>query len=161
MGQQFASLDKMFIPYNNMANDKPELREYPIILDLYSKNRHFDGYWGYAHNSLGTMWKLDTSIQFEGECLSCRNDGYPHCNEFPGGILPIKEIWNQIFEVPIPDMLEFIPGCQFHIHKNLIYNKSLILWEKLYNMSENMQYFPWMFERIVPYILNNNFKIKQ
>jgi hypothetical protein len=122
---------------------------------------HFDGYWGYAHNSLGTMWKLDTSIQFEGECLSCRNDGYPHCNEFPGGILPIKEIWNQIFEVPIPDMLEFIPGCQFHIHKNLIYNKSLILWEKLYNMSENMQYFPWMFERIVPYILNNNFKIKQ
>ena len=121
---------------------------------------YFDGYWGYAHNSLGTMWKLDTSLQFKGVCLSCRNDGYPHCSEFPGGILPIKEVWDQIFETEIPEILEFIPGCQFHIHKDLIYNKPKEFWEKLYDMSQTVEYFPWIFERIAPYVFNNNFKTK-
>jgi hypothetical protein len=63
MGQQFASLDKMFIPYNNMANDKPELREYPIILDLYSKNRHFDGYWGML------SWRFAEKTKISGKQL--------------------------------------------------------------------------------------------
>lgn len=121
---------------------------------------YFDGYWGYAHNSIGTMWKLDPSLQFNGDCLSCRNDGYPHCNDFPNNMLPIKEIWEQLFETPIPDSLEFIPGCQFQVHKDLIYNKPIEFWEKLYNMSQTVEYFPWIFERIAPYVFNNNFKIK-
>jgi len=114
---------------------------------------YFDGYWGYAHNSIGTMWKLDPSLQFNGECLSCRNDGYPH--EMG---LPIKEIWNQIFETPIPSVLEFIPGCQFHVHRDLIYSRPLSFWEKLYHLSQDVIKFPWIFERIVPYVFNNNFK---
>ena len=56
---------------------------------------HFDGYWGYAHNSIGTMWNLDNCTQFTGKCLVCRNDGYPHDVG-----LPIKEIWDQVFESP-------------------------------------------------------------
>jgi len=116
---------------------------------------YFDGYWGYAHNSIGTMWDLSNCTQFKGKCLMCHNDGSPH----DSGLL-IKEIWDQIFEIPIPEMLEFTPGCQFHIHKDLIYNKPLSFWEKLYSMSKTIIHFPWIFERIAPYIFNNNFQTK-
>ncbi len=44
--EHVALLEKSFIPYNNLKNTNPELSEYPLILDLYSKNRNFDGYWG-------------------------------------------------------------------------------------------------------------------
>lgn len=116
---------------------------------------YFDGYWGYAHNSLGTMWILDNSNQFKGQCLKCNIDGTPHHTG-----LPIKEIWDSIFETEIPNEIEFIPGNQFHIYKDLIYIRPLSFWEKLYNMSNEIELFPWIFERITPYIFNNNFKIK-
>lgn len=116
---------------------------------------YYDGYWGYAHNSSGTMWNLDESTQFKGQCLKCNIDGTPHHIG-----LPIKEVWDNIFESEIPDKLEFIPGNQFNVHKDLIYNRPLSFWEKLYNMSKDIELFPWIFERITPYILNNNFKIK-
>lgn len=130
--------------------------------DIWNSNvqMYFDGYWGYAHNSFGTMWKLEPSLQFSGECLSCRKDGYPHCDNFAGGILPINEVWIQIFEMDIPENLEFIPGCQFHVHKSLIYNKTLAFWEKLYMMSLTNVNFPWIFERIAPYVFNNKFQTK-
>ena len=44
--EHVALLEKSFIPYNNLKNTNPELSEHPLILDLYSKNRNFDGYWG-------------------------------------------------------------------------------------------------------------------
>jgi hypothetical protein len=34
-------------------------------------------------------------------------------------------------------------------------------WERLYDMSRTIEYFPWIFERIAPYVFNNNFKIQQ
>jgi hypothetical protein len=116
---------------------------------------HFDGYWGYAHNSLGTMWKLDPSTQFKGECLKCNIDGTPHHSG-----LNIKEIWNIIFETEIPNEIEFIPGNQFHIHKDLVHNRSLYFWQKLLYISEVTEMFPWIFERITPYIFNNKIKTK-
>jgi hypothetical protein len=120
----------------------------------------YDGYWGYAHNFLGTMWTLTPSTQFSGECLPCRYDGYPHCSSFPNGMLPISDIWDEIFEINIPHTLEFVPGCQFHVHKKLIHNRSLNFWNKLYEMSISHEFFPWIFERIAPYVFDNNFKTK-
>ena len=44
--EQVTGLQAAFIPYNNIKNEQPMLREYPFILDLYEKHRHFNGYWG-------------------------------------------------------------------------------------------------------------------
>jgi hypothetical protein len=44
--EQIAYLQSEFIPYSNIKNEQPMLREYPFILDLYEKHRHFEGYWG-------------------------------------------------------------------------------------------------------------------
>jgi len=115
----------------------------------------YNGYWGYAHNSLGTMWKLDKCEFFEGNCLKSSIDGKPH--HFG---LPIKEVWNQIFDIDIPGILEFIPGNQFHINKQLIHNKPLSFWQNLYNMSQIIELFPWVFERLTPYIFNSKITIK-
>ena len=60
---QFAFLDKKLIPYNNTANKNPELREYPIILDLYSKNKNYDGYWGVLSCRFSEKCKI-TGTQF-------------------------------------------------------------------------------------------------
>jgi hypothetical protein len=44
--EHVAGLQAAFIPYNNIKNEQPMLREYPFLLDLYEKHRHFDGHWG-------------------------------------------------------------------------------------------------------------------
>jgi hypothetical protein len=44
--EQYAMLDPAFIPYDNIKNVNPLLREYPLLLDLYERNRQYDGYWG-------------------------------------------------------------------------------------------------------------------
>ena len=46
MGEQYAHLDPAFVPYNNLKNEEPLKREYPLLLDLYEKNKNYDGYWG-------------------------------------------------------------------------------------------------------------------
>jgi hypothetical protein len=58
--EHFASLEKPFIPYPNLENKNPELREYPLILDLFSKNRDFDGYWGLV------SWKFHQKTRIFG-----------------------------------------------------------------------------------------------
>lgn len=43
---QLPVLDPAFIPYDNTKNEKPLLREYPILCDLYEQHKDYDGYWG-------------------------------------------------------------------------------------------------------------------
>lgn len=51
-------LDKAFIPFNNIDNPQPELREYPLLKQLHDKNINFDGHWG----MLSWRWKEKTAI---------------------------------------------------------------------------------------------------
>lgn len=79
---QFALLDKAFIPYNNLENKTPWQYEYPLILDLYDKNKSYDGYWGLM------SWKFSMKTGVSGEqfkTLIRNNPGYDvyHFNCFP------------------------------------------------------------------------------
>lgn len=79
---QVASLDKEFIPYNNLKNEEPLLHEYPLLLDLYDKNQGYDGYWG----MVSAKFKEKTGIDGQtAKNLINHNPGYDvyHYNPFP------------------------------------------------------------------------------
>lgn len=56
--KEYRHLDKAFIPFNNLENAQPELREYPLLKKLYEKNINFNGHWG----MLSWRWKQKTNI---------------------------------------------------------------------------------------------------
>lgn len=79
--EQFAKLEAKFIPYNNLANKNPELREYPLLIDLYSKNKDFDGYWGMV------SWRFKEKTRKSGNEFTqmiLKNPGYDvyHINPY-------------------------------------------------------------------------------
>ena len=104
--EQFASLDKAFIPYNNLKNLNPQLSEYPLIIDLYSKNFNYDGYWGMM------SWRFNEKTNISGSKfidLISANPGYDvyHYNPFHGA----KLSYNNPFthgEDHHPGMVNFI-----------------------------------------------------
>jgi hypothetical protein len=57
--EQYAKLDTNCIPYNNLKNEYPQYFEYPLILDLYDKNKMYVGYWGL----LSAKFEEKTSIK--------------------------------------------------------------------------------------------------
>lgn len=56
---QYKNLDKAFIPFNNIKNAQPDLREYPNLVSLYNKNINFKGHWG----MVSWRWKEKTKIE--------------------------------------------------------------------------------------------------
>lgn len=84
--KQYALLDKAFIPYSNLKNENPEIHEYPFLLDLYSKNKNYDGYWGMVSWIFGAKAALTSDLNGEKfiEMIS-QNPGYDvyHFNPFP------------------------------------------------------------------------------
>lgn len=52
------SLDTGFIPYNNLANEAPHLREYPMLKKLFFKHRDSDAHWGLV----SWRWKQKTHL---------------------------------------------------------------------------------------------------
>ena len=80
--EQYALLDSAFIPYENLENKMPWQYEYPLILDLYEKNKSYYGYWGLM------SWKFSIKTGISGEqfkSLIRNNPGYDlyHFNWFP------------------------------------------------------------------------------
>ncbi len=53
---QLGLLDPSFIPYDNTTNERPELREYPILKGLYEKEK--PGHWG----MVSWRWKEKTHL---------------------------------------------------------------------------------------------------
>jgi hypothetical protein len=152
--------------YNNLSDFIFFFQGYPFdhtgdCIDIINGNQevwnskvqlYYEEYWGYAHNSIGTMWPLCSSSDFKGYCLLSELNGLPyHPN------LPVEELWKMIFITPPPSQIEFTPGNQFNISKTLILNRSLEFWKYLLTISESRDTFPWEFERIMPYILNPNY----
>jgi hypothetical protein len=118
-------------------------------------SHHFEGYWGYHWNNIGTMWGLYDSKQFGGKILWCYPNGYPHHTG-----LPLEHIWNQIFDIPILDEIEFTPGGHFSISKEQILLKDLEYYKKILILLETEEYAPWAIERFEPYIFHSATKIK-
>lgn len=55
---QIFSMDPSFIPYDNRANKRPDLREYPLLKDLFWRNRKENFHWGLV----STKWKEKTFL---------------------------------------------------------------------------------------------------
>jgi hypothetical protein len=107
--EQFAMLQHAFIPYNNIKNEQPLLREYPFILDLYKKNRNFDGYWGLVSWAFTFKTKLTGEQALE---MIHSNPGYDlyHFNSFTEMTVNYVNPFTQADEFHHKGMLEFING---------------------------------------------------
>lgn len=139
-------------PFDHTGNCLPIVNNGPEVWNK-QKQLHYPGYWGYAHNSINTMWPLTVSTSFSGTCLISQLNGQPH---HPG--LPLGELWGLIFETPPPKFIDFVPGNQFNVTRELILNRSLIFWENLLELSKTRETFPWEFERLTPYIFHPDYK---
>jgi len=119
-------------------------------------SQYFQGYWGYHWNSIGTMWLLHPSEQFNGYVLKANPDGSPHHHHY----LPIVEIWNDLFDAEHPNVFEFTPGGHFSISKEQILTRSLDFYKKIIILLETQEFAPWVIERLEPYIFNPHIKTK-
>lgn len=56
--KQYRHLDKAFIPFSNIENEKPDWHEYPLLKKLHEKNINYTGYWGLV----SWRWKEKTKM---------------------------------------------------------------------------------------------------
>lgn len=56
--EDISKLDPAFIPLDNTINERPDLREYPIIKKLFHKHKNSDDYWGLV----SARWFLKTKL---------------------------------------------------------------------------------------------------
>jgi hypothetical protein len=131
--------------------------------DVNNWNEHtslyYDGFWGFHWNSIGTMWKMDASKQFNGHSLICQSNGSPQINPQEHNI-DLDKMWHEIFNQSTPIEYEFVPGAHFIVTKELVYSRPKSFYNHLLSILKNDYFSPWVFERLIPYIFNNNFKTK-
>lgn len=102
---QLESLDPVFIPYNNLQNPKPLLREYPMWKNLYEKHGKTDAHWGL----LSWRWHQKTHLSpliFKEWILE--NPGYDvyHIDPFLDVAVNYTNIWTQ-GDQWVPGMIDF------------------------------------------------------
>jgi hypothetical protein len=136
------------------------------------------GYWGFHFNSLqapkkievkdisdniqalsvGTMWELSTSRQFDsGKVLVCESNGHPH--DYNPRI-NVDKIWNLLFDYEKPNLYEFIPGGHFGILKEHAHIRSKEFYKKVVELLIEDTINPWNIERLECYFFNPKFKTK-
>jgi hypothetical protein len=82
------------------------------------------------------------------EYLYCDVMGNP---DYPNK--PIGEYFKKILKIDPPETIFFtIHGAQYAVHKSLMLNKGLEFWKDLLKMSETIEDFPWIIERLWMYI---------
>lgn len=80
--------------------------------------------------------------------LYCDRFGHP---DYPNK--PIGEYFTKILKREPPELIYFtLHGAQFIVNKKCIKNKSLDFWKDLLKMSETIEDFPWIIERLWLYI---------
>lgn len=100
---------------------------------------------------------IDSKVYFfcsKHNALTDNEKGLPHHRKG----LEILKIWNMIFLTSPPKMFTFTPGCQFVAHKDAIQRVPKKIWEKLLKISEDVYEAPWIFERILIYVLNKDYE---
>ena len=117
-------------------------------------NHHFEGYWGLHWAEV--MWPLQPATQFEGKINVDDFKGRPHHWED----LPIEEYWNELFDHPRPENVEYTPGGHFGISKEQIKMRSILFYQKILDYLENEYLSPWIIERLEPYIFHSSIKSK-
>lgn len=161
--EQISLLEKNFIPYNNLENKNSALHEYPILLDLYSKNRNFDGYWGMM------SWRFKEKTGLTGDkFLRLINDspGYDvyHVNPFFEVTTKYSNPFTQ-GEVHHPGMINFINSLLKQMGYNLDITKENFNKENFifcsYYVGNHRFWEKWMvFQEIVMTIANKDMAMK-
>jgi len=65
-----------------------------------------------------------------------------------------------MFDCEIPETIEFNPGNQFNVSRDLIKQRGLDFWKKLLALSYTRELWPWELERLMPYMMNPKYKSK-
>lgn len=110
-------------------------------------NRDIDIWNVYSKLTLNGCWFFNSYSSI----ISCDSNGCPqHCG------LPIKSVWENIFDSECPNTIEFVPAGHFCISKDTIYKKPKIYYENILNLLSHYEILPWVIERLEPYIFKHD-----
>jgi hypothetical protein len=124
------------------------------ISELEKAELKINGYYGFHNNTIGSAWSMYPSKHFEnGVCLNSQSNGAPNDID-----LNVNNIWDVLFNEPIPDSYDFIPGGHFAITKEQIRKRSKELYRKVLDLLEQNDKSPWEIERLECYIFNEKYK---
>jgi len=103
--EQLSKLNPVFIPYNNLNNPKPLLREYPMWKQLYETHKNSDAHWGLL------SWRWMDKTHLEPELFRdwiLENPGYDvyHIDPFLDVAVSHTNIWTQ-GDIWVPGMIDF------------------------------------------------------
>jgi hypothetical protein len=111
--------------------------------------QHFEEYWCFFSILGPSTWNWHSASQFGGNVLSCDQNGSPN---HPGLVIPV--IWNQLFETPCPQELEFVPAGHFCVSRQQVHKRSKSFYQRVLKILETNPQAPWIIERLEPYIFN-------
>lgn len=159
--------------YNNLSDILIFSQDDPFdhvenYIDIINSNTEFfnknccmcmEEFWGFHWNSIGTMWDMPISKQFQGKVLVCQSNGLPHADPAIYN-LDLNKVWDVLFDCSPPSEYEFIPGAHFIVTKKLIQSRPKTFYQKLLSLLEEEHNMPWTLERLIIYIFDKNIKIK-
>ena len=110
----------------------------------------------------GNCWFFST----EHDLYNCPAQWTIHWGDLSLTDLNIELLWNMLFESPVPDLIEFVPACHLSITREYIQRRPLTFYKKMLTILESERdprwpIRPWLFERLMPYIFNPDYIIKE
>lgn len=128
--------------------------------------------WNDIVNGSTVLWN-DISKQIIGKScwffycppLLCDKQGNSESPAHHPG-LDIEAAWDMLFDSPCPDTIEFTPTCHFSVTRDHIQHRPISFYKKLVNMlgthaPAGVLELPWIVERLMPYIFNKDYGIKE
>lgn len=103
----------------------------------------------YAKLKIGGCWFFETSWN---RILTCDKRGLPH---HPKGELHIEDVWNKLFETPIPDEINFVSAGHFCASKSQIRKNTKSFYKKIVEILSEDPISPWIIERLESYIFDD------
>lgn len=124
---------------------------------------HVDNYLEIINGDIN-VWNTFAKQIFDGcwffctsyDVISCDQYGLPHHHHE----LPIVPVWNELFNDPLPEIINFTPTGHFCVSKEKIYKYPKSYYNKILKILEVNPLSPWIIERLEPYIFSDNINIK-
>lgn len=172
--EQIKHLDPVCIPYDNLANANPTLREYPFIKNLYEIHaKNLDDYWGL----LSWRWYDKTKLEMkEFRDWILDNPGYDvyHLDPFLDVAATHLNLWTQ-GDIWVPGMIDFcdkflpklnlpvdvrkwmyhpndFATCNYHVGNNVFWKSFITFVDDCLNIIESdpdLKYY--MYDKKIPY----------
>jgi len=116
------------------------------------------GYFGFHFNTVGSMWEMKPSSQFEsGKIITCDSNGGPHTSM----TLNVDSYWDKLFDSKPPTNYDFLPGGHFGMTKQHVHLRPITFYNQIVDLLSSDDIVPYVIERLECYIFSPNFKIKQ